>query len=190
MESSSDHFLTGKLLIAMPGMQDPRFDRSVIFMCDHSPERAMGLIVNKPVEGLDFGELLHRYDLAPGPQAPKVPIVFGGPVELNRGFILHSADYADATNTHPVTADISLTASVEILKAISEGHGPKKCFLALGYAGWGEGQIESEIRDNGWIHCDADSDLVFASHFETVWQKALAKLGVDISGLTGSSGRA
>jgi putative transcriptional regulator len=190
MEQSSDSFLAGKLLIAMPGMQDPRFERSVIFMCAHSAQGAMGLIVNKPVEGLDFCELLQRYHLNGGPETPKVPILFGGPVEINRGFFLHSTDYADADNTHPVTTEISLTASVGILKAISEGHGPRKRLLALGYAGWDEGQIESEIRDNGWIHCDADIDLIFTPHYETVWQKAIAKLGVDLSGLTGSSGRA
>jgi len=190
MEQDSDSFLVGKLLIAMPGMQDPRFERSVIFMCAHSGDGAMGLIVNKPVEGLEFEELLHRYDLACGPQTPKIPIVFGGPVELNRGFFLHSADYGSDATTHAVTAEFSLTASVDILKAIAQGHGPKRSLLALGYAGWNEGQIESEILENGWIHCDADADLVFATRSDAMWQKAIAKLGVDLSGLTGSSGRA
>ena len=190
MEESSDDFLTGKLLIAMPGMQDPRFERSVIFICAHSAEGAMGLIVNKPVEGLDFGELLHRYKLSCDKETSSVPILFGGPVELNRGFFLHSSDYTDAENTHPVTDEISLTASLEILKAVSEGHGPRRKFLALGYAGWDGGQIESEIRENSWIHCDADGELVFSTRYEFIWQRSLAKLGVDIGGLTGSSGQA
>lgn len=190
MQDVNEDFLTGKLLIAMPGMPDPRFERSVIFMCAHSAEGAMGLIVNKPVDGLDFAELLRRYNLPSDGLVRKVPILFGGPVDLGRGFFLHSPDYCDADSTHPVTAGISLTASQDILKAIAEGRGPQKSLLALGYAGWDEGQIESEIRDNGWIHCDADPDLVFSTRYENVWQKALGKLGVDISGLTGSAGRA
>lgn len=190
MEQSKDDFLTGKLLIAMPGLQDPRFERSVIFMCAHSSDGAMGLIVNKPMEGLEFAELLRRYEL-PVPSAPiQVPILFGGPVEVNRGFFLHSSDFTDGDNTHRVSDRYALTASVAILQAISQSSGPQKRFLALGYAGWDGGQIEREIQQNSWIHCDADCDLVFASRYEDVWQRALAKLGIDISGLTGCSGRA
>jgi putative transcriptional regulator len=189
VSQSGDNFLVGKLLIAMPGMSDARFDRSVIFMCAHSNDGAMGLIVNKPVAGVAFGELLRSYDLAA--DAPvDVPVLFGGPVETGRGFILHSNDYAGNVATLAVTAEISLTASIDILRAISEGRGPKQRVMALGYAGWGEGQIESEILANGWIHCDADPELVFGSHYDSMWQKAIAKLGVNLSGLTGAAGRA
>ncbi|MGB8601152.1 MAG: YqgE/AlgH family protein [Rhizomicrobium sp.] len=187
---SNDHFLDGKFLIAMPGMQDPRFERSVVLICSHTPEQAMGLIINKPVEGLAFGELMRRYDLHSDASLPDVPVMFGGPVELSRGFFLHSPDYNGGENTRIVTEDLSLTADVDILRAISEGRGPKRCLLALGYAGWGEGQIETEMLDNGWIHCDADATLVFDAEAETIWTKAIAKMGVDLSGLTGASGRA
>ena len=180
MKQDGEDFLLGKLLIAMPGMQDPRFERSVVFMCAHSAEGAMGLIVNKPVEGLIFSELLQRYDLHPAPDMPSIPIVFGGPVELGRGFILHTSDYAGEAATVPVAAGISLTASVDILRAIVEGRGPKQSLLALGYAGWGEGQIENEILENGWIHCDADAGLVFGGDHEAKWQKAVNKLGIGI----------
>jgi putative transcriptional regulator len=189
MKPSSDNFLLGKLLIAMPGMEDPRFERSVILMCAHSADGAMGLIVNKPVEGLAFSELLLRYDLKTT-DTPEIPIVFGGPVELSRGFVLHSADYSGEAATVAVTSEISLTASIDILKAIAEGHGPRHSLLALGYAGWGEGQIEDEILANGWLHCDADADLVFDTPYGAMWQKAVAKLGADISGLSGNAGRA
>jgi putative transcriptional regulator len=194
MERGGGGFLVGKLLIAMPGMEDPRFERSVIFVCSHGDDGAMGLIVNKPVEGVRFAELLERYSLPgselSGGEPPDVPVLFGGPVELDRGFILHSADYSNGEGTLAVTSEFSLTASVDILKAIVRGQGPKERLLALGYSGWGEGQIEDEIRANGWIHCDADADLVFGTDYAATWQKAIAKLGVDLSGLTGSAGRA
>jgi putative transcriptional regulator len=190
MELEKNDFLLGKLLIAMPGMLDPRFERSVILMCSHSAEGAMGLIVNKPVSGLVFSELLLRYDLSLEAGAPEVPIVFGGPVELGRGFILHSADYTGEQATVPVTSKISLTASIEILHAIAAGRGPRRSLLALGYAGWGEGQIEREILENAWIHCDADPDLIFGTPYDAMWKKAIATLGVDISGFAGTAGRA
>lgn len=183
-------FLTGKLLIAMPGMQDPRFERSVILMCSHSEREAMGLIINKPVEDIKFDELLHKYNLIADTNMPPVPVMFGGPVELNRGFFLHSPDYHAEDNTHEVATDIALTADDAILHAIAAGNGPRQCLLALGYAGWDEGQIESEIRDNSWIHCDADPALIFETKTNAIWSKALAKLGVDLSGLTGTSGHA
>lgn len=183
-------FLTGKLLIAMPGMQDPRFERSVILMCSHSAQEAMGLIVNKPVEGISFGELLRRYNLTADENAQPVPVMFGGPVELGRGFFLHSPDYLVADSSRLISKDIAITADVAILHAIAEGHGPRDCLLALGYAGWDEGQIDSEFLANSWIHCDADPALLFDTRADAIWSKALAKLGVDLSGLTGTSGRA
>jgi putative transcriptional regulator len=183
-------FLEGKLLIAMPSMPDPHFEKSVIFMCAHSRQGAMGLIVNKPIEGLSLRELLGKLDIEATAGGLDKPILFGGPVQLGRGFVLHSGDYASNEATIAVTADISLTATTDILRAIAEGRGPKKCALALGYAGWGEGQIEDEIRANGWIHCDADTAIVFDIAHEEKWQAAIKKLGVDLSGLSADAGRA
>jgi putative transcriptional regulator len=191
---SSSGFLVGKLLIAMPGMEDPRFERSVIFVCSHDETGAMGLIVNKPVEGVRFAELLERYSLTGAEQSdgapPDVPVLFGGPVELDRGFILHSADYSGGEGTLAINAEFSLTATVDILKEIAKGGGPRERLLALGYSGWGEGQIEDEIRANGWIHCDADAGLVFGTDYAAMWQKAIAKLGLDLAGLSANTGRA
>ena len=189
-EESGENFLLGKLLVAMPGMSDPRFERSVIFMCAHSAEGAMGLIVNKPIENLAFGELMIKFGLESGPDGLAMPILFGGPVRMDRGFVLHSAEYAGDATTLAVPGEIALSASQDILRAIATGHGPQKSALALGYAGWGAGQIESEILANGWIHCDADANLVFDTAYEAMWQKAVGKLGVDISGLSAQSGRA
>jgi putative transcriptional regulator len=183
-------FLEGKLLIAMPGLLDPHFEKSVVFICAHSSQGAMGLIVNKPIEGLSFRDLLEKLDIQPTAGTPNAPILFGGPVQLGRGFVLHSGDYGSSEATLAITSDISLTATSDILRAIAEGHGPKKCALALGYAGWQEGQIENEIRANGWIHCDADSAIVFDLAHEAKWQAAIKKLGVDLSGLSADAGRA
>lgn len=187
---NQDSFLTGKLLIAMPGMPDPRFERSVVFMCAHSSESAMGIIINKEVEDVDFSELLKHYHLEIGQNTPNIPIMFGGPVELSRGFFLHSPDYSTGMGTEAVTKDVSLTASVDILHAIVDGHGPEHCLLALGYAGWGEGQLEQEILENGWLHCDADTELIFETPHEHMWEKAVSRLGVDITGLTSACGHA
>ncbi|HEY0282162.1 MAG TPA: YqgE/AlgH family protein [Rhizomicrobium sp.] len=189
-QKSGESFLEGKLLIAMPGMPDPRFEKSVIFMCAHSAEGAMGLIINKPIDGLSFGELVDKLGIGMKVARSDQPILFGGPVQMGRGFVLHSADYTSEDSTLTLTPEISLTATVDILRAIAEGRGPEKAVLALGYAGWGEGQIEAEILSNGWIHCDADSGLVFDTDYESRWQKAFARLGADISGLSAEAGRA
>ena len=164
--SSGESFLEGKLLIAMPGMSDPRFEKSVIFMCAHSADGAMGLIINKPIDGLSFRELMLKLGIDGTATRTNAPILFGGPVQMGRGFVLHSADYDSSETTMHFTPEISLTATVDILRAISEGRGPEKSVLALGYAGWGEGQIEAEILANGWIHCDADPGLVFDTDYE------------------------
>lgn len=185
-----ENFLEGKLLIALPGMGDPRFERSVIYMCAHSASGAMGLIVNKPIEGLGFQDLLQRLDLPVSEHVPNSPVLFGGPVETERGFVLHSGEYKGAESTLPISPEISLTATVEILRAISEGRGPRHATFALGYAGWSPGQIESEIQGNGWVHCDADSTLVFGVDMQSKWSVALGKLGIDISGLSAHAGRA
>lgn len=184
------NFLEGKLLIALPGMSDPRFERSVIFMCAHSAEGAMGLIVNKPIEGLGFHDLVRNLDIRVTSNAPDSPVLFGGPVETGRGFVLHSAEYTAANTTMPVTKEISLTATLDILKAIAEGQGPEQSVFTLGYAGWGPGQIESEIRLNGWVHCDADSKIVFEMDMDAKWSAAMRKLGIDLSLLSTNAGRA
>ncbi|HEV2560846.1 MAG TPA: YqgE/AlgH family protein [Rhizomicrobium sp.] len=186
-----ENFLEGKLLIALPGMPDPRFERSVIFMCAHSLQTgAMGLIINKRIEGLNFRDLVQKLEIRTAPATPDFPVLYGGPVETGRGFVLHSADYASTESTLPVTGDISLTATLDILRAIAEGHGPGKSMFALGYAGWGAGQIEDEIRSNGWIHCDADPALLFDAELDSKWASALQKLGIDISALSANAGRA
>jgi putative transcriptional regulator len=189
-KKGDDNFLLGKLLIALPGMTDPRFEKSVIFMCAHSDQGAMGLIVNKPLEGLTFHELVEKLDVRVTAGTPDTPVLFGGPVGTGQGFVLHIAEYAASETTMSVTQEISLTASVDILRAIGQGHGPEKSLFALGYAGWGPGQIESELQTNGWIHCDPDKTILFDLKYDAKWRAALAKLGVDISGLSAEAGRA
>ena len=188
--SEGESFLEGKLLIALPGMSDPRFEKSVIFMCAHSAEGAMGLIINKPIEGLGFHDLVKNLDMRVTSNAPDSPILFGGPVETGRGFVLHSSEYESESFTMPVTEDVSLTATLDILRAMAEGRGPQSALFTLGYAGWGPGQIEDEIRLNGWIHCDPDSKLVFDPDMDSKWSAALRKLGIDLSVLSTNAGRA
>jgi putative transcriptional regulator len=185
-----ENFLEGKLLIALPGMSDPRFEKSVIFMCAHSVEGAMGIMINRAVAGLRFSELMEKLELDFGTEATDMDVLFGGPVETGRGFVLHSGDFESSDATLPVTEDVSLTATVEILRAMGQGQGPRQAIFALGYAGWGPGQIEDEIRANGWIHCDADAALLFDAALDSKWARALRKLGIDASGLTAHAGQA
>jgi putative transcriptional regulator len=187
---SGTNFLEGKILIAMPGMPDPRFEKSVIFMCAHSEDGAMGIIINRTVEGLSLRELLQKLELETSPNMPDLPVFFGGPVETGRGFVLHSPDYRGDDSTLAVTEDVSLTATLDTLSAIGKACGPRQSLFALGYAGWGPGQIETEIRANGWIHCDSDPQLVFEAALEKKWTLALRKLGIDISSLASQSGQA
>jgi len=186
----NDGFLLGKLLIALPGMPDKRFEKSVIFMCAHSDQGAMGLIVNKPFEGLSFRELVERLDVRVTANTPDQPILFGGPVGTGQGFVLHSSEFENGEATMPVTSEISLTATIDILRAIAEGRGPQKALFALGYAGWGPGQIEDELLSNGWIHCEAQKAILFDLGCDDKWRAALATLGADISGLSAEAGRA
>jgi putative transcriptional regulator len=185
---AGENFLEGKLLIALPGMPDPRFEKSVIFMCAHSLEGAMGIMINRAVEGIDFRTLMEKLELEVTPAAGDLPVLYGGPVETGRGFVLHSGDYNGTTL--PVSDGIALTATVEILRAIGQGKGPRKALFALGYAGWGPGQIEDEIRSNGWIHCDSDPVLLFDADIDSRWNRALRMLGIDASGLSAHVGRA
>lgn len=185
-----ENFLEGKLLIALPGMPDPRFEKSVIYMCAHSLEGAMGIMINRPVEGVHFRELMEKLELDVTAKVDDVPVLYGGPVETGRGFVLHSDDYESTDSTMPVSENISLTATVDILRAMGQGKGPRKALFALGYAGWGPGQIENEIRSNGWLHCDSDTRLLFDAEPESRWSQALRKLGIGASGLTAHAGRA
>jgi putative transcriptional regulator len=189
-QDDGGNFLEGKLLIAMPGMSDPRFEKSVVFVCAHSGDGAMGLIVNKPITGLGFRELVERLELGIVTSTPDFPVLYGGPVQTGRGFVLHSNDYEGKESTMPVAGDISLTATLDILKAMANGHGPEKAMFALGYAGWGPGQIENEIRGNGWIHCDADAGILFGPDMDAKWNRALGKLGINASSLSAHAGRA
>ncbi|HEX4159193.1 MAG TPA: YqgE/AlgH family protein [Rhizomicrobium sp.] len=187
---NGDNFLEGKLLIAMPGMADPHFEKSVIFMCAHSSEGAMGIMINKAVAGLSFHDLMEKLELNVNPDTPNFPILYGGPVETGRGFVLHSGDYEGSEATLPVSEDISLTATLDILRAMADGRGPQHAIFALGYAGWTAGQIEDEIRRNGWIHCDCDPELLFNGELDSKWSAALRKLGIDVSGLSLHAGHA
>ena len=150
----------------------------------------MGLIINKPIEGLGFHDLVQNLDIRVTNNVPDSPVLFGGPVDTGRGFVLHSGEYAAPNATMPVTKEISLTATLDILKAMAEGQGPEQSVFALGYAGWGPGQIENEIRLNGWLHCDADSGIVFEMDMASKWSAALRKLGIDLSLLSTNTGRA
>lgn len=190
-------FLDGQMLIAMPGMGDPRFERSVIFLCAHSENGAMGIIVNKRAPMLSFGELLERLEISPQGERinlpeglDSMPVQFGGPVEPGRGFVLHTADYYSSETTLPIDESVALTATLDILRAIAQGSGPRRVLLALGYAGWGPGQLDDEIQRNGWLHCTADEELLFSSDLEAKYTAALRKIGVDPSMLSGLSGHA
>jgi putative transcriptional regulator len=190
-------YLDGQLLIAMPVMGDPRFERSVIYLCAHSAEGAMGIIVNRPAGSIDFPGLLVQLDIIKEADQIKLPenaeamrVLKGGPVETGRGFVLHSSDFFIQDATLRIDDEICLTATVDILKAIAKGAGPKHAILALGYAGWAAGQLESEIQDNGWLHCDADPDLIFGGDVEEKYSRALRKIGIDPGMLSNEAGHA
>lgn len=183
--------LSGKLLIAMPGMGDPRFDRSVIYMCAHSPEGAMGLIINKPAPQLSFSDLLQQLGIPGGGDERDIRVHFGGPVEHGRGFVLHSGEYRSKTETTLHVDDgFGLTATLDILSDMARGSGPTQSLLALGYAGWGPGQLEDEITRNGWLTCDANPLLVFGTDDCRKWASALKQMGIDPVMLSGAAGRA
>ena len=189
-------YLDGQLLIAMPGMSDQRFDRSVIYMCAHSEQGAMGIMINKTTPMMSFGELLSQLDLAgedalaPPDELMQMPVLFGGPVEQGRGFVLHTSDYFTADSSLPVAENIALTATVDILRAMAKGEGPQRAVLALGYAGWAPGQLENEIQHNGWLTCQADDDLVFGLDFDDRYGAALRKLKIDPAMLSSEAGHA
>lgn len=181
--------LTGQLLIAMPGMGDSRFDASVVFLCDHSDDGAMGLIVNKPVPEVSFAEMIGQLGIE-AMQPPRVPILFGGPVETGRGFVLHSGEYGNGDGTLKVDGGYGMTATLDVLEDLAHGGGPAQAVMALGYAGWAPGQLEAEIGQNGWLTCAADDEILFGPDMAGKWEAALAKLGVSPLMLSGEAGRA
>jgi putative transcriptional regulator len=190
-------YLDGQMLIAMPAMLDDRFARSLIYVCAHSSEGAMGIVVNHPAPNINFSDLLVKLDVIPAADVIQLPsragvvkVMRGGPVETERGFVLHSADFFIENSTLPIDDGICLTATLDILKAIARGDGPASAILALGYAGWAPGQLESEIQGNGWLHCAPDSELIFGTDIGGKYGKALKKLGVDVGMLSSEAGHA
>ncbi|HTV88543.1 MAG TPA: YqgE/AlgH family protein [Stellaceae bacterium] len=182
--------LTGQLLVAMPQMTDPRFARSVVYVCAHSGgEGAMGLVVNKLLASLTMQELMNHLKLEPARLDRSHPVHFGGPVEPGRGFVLHTPDYREDA-TMVIGDGFAVTATLEILRALGRGEGPRRALLALGYAGWAPGQLDAEIQANGWLSVPADTDLVFADDLDAMWQRAIAKLGIDLSMLSTDAGHA
>ncbi len=188
--SDAPRFLDGQLLIAMPGMGDPRFERSVIFVCAHSADGAMGLIINKPASDLSFADLLAQLKIEPTVDLKGTRVHLGGPVEHGRGFVLHSADYGVADTSLSVGGDFAMTATVDILQDIAHGAGPARSLLALGYSGWGPGQLEAEIQANGWLTAPADAGLVFGARDADKWGDALRSIAIDPRLLSAEGGRA
>lgn len=187
-------FLDGQMLVAMPGMPDSRFARSVVYMCAHSADGAMGIIVNKPARRISFQDLLvqlklveSEFDIRPR-RASGMRVLKGGPVDTQRGFVLHSPDYHVDNATLSVDDGVSLTATIDVLRAIVEGNGPDRALLALGYAGWSPGQLENEIQNNGWLTCPADADLLFDANLDSKYARALGTLGVDPAMLVSDAG--
>lgn len=182
-------YLKGQLLVAMPTMSDPRFARSVIYLCAHSDDGAMGIVVNKPLDSLSFAELLKQLDIAGESIDARLPVHYGGPVESARGFVLHSTDYSHES-TLRVDDGFALTTTVDVLKAMAGGHGPHRRLLALGYAGWAPGQLDGEIQGNGWLTVPADAELVFGGTHGDKWERAVGRLGIEPGKLSGVAGRA
>jgi putative transcriptional regulator len=195
--SSARGFLDGQMLIAMPAMTDERFARAVIYVCAHSAEGAMGIVVNQPAQNIKFPDLLVQLEVIPANERIQLPsmasdvkVLKGGPVETGRGFVLHSSDFFIENSTLPIDEGICLTATLDILKAIAGGTGPHEAILALGYAGWAPGQLEHEIQQNGWLHCTADPELIFGKDVEHKYERALRKLGIDLAMLSSEAGHA
>src|SRR3954469_21858432 len=180
-------YLDGQMLIAMPTMRDERFTRSVIYICAHSSEGAMGIVVNQPAPNINFPDLLVQLEVIPASDLIQLPrragtvkVLKGGPVETGRGFVLHSADFFIENSTLPIDEGICLTATLDILKAIARGNGPASALLALGYAGWAPGQLEGEINRNGWLHCTADTELIFGEDTAAKSERAMKKIGISL----------
>jgi putative transcriptional regulator len=190
-------YLDGQMLIAMPTMRDERFARTLIYICAHSSDGAMGIVVNQPAANIRFPDLLVQLDVIPAKDLIQLPrkagtvkVLKGGPVETGRGFVLHSEDFFIENSTLPIDNGICLTATLDILKAIAQGDGPQSAVLALGYAGWAPGQLENEIQENGWLNCDADPELVFGADTAVKYEKAMRKIGIDPGKLSSEAGHA
>lgn len=181
--------LTGQVLIAMPGLPDPEFSHSVVYLCAHTNEGAMGIIVNRPIVKPSFADLLKQLELGPKPPARAIALCKGGPVDHGRGFVLHTADWTGDGSLR-VAGDVALTASLDVLKAIATGGGPREGILALGYANWGPGQLDAEMRENSWLNAEADASLLFDTDHDSKWQRAMAKLQINPGRLSSSSGHA
>ncbi len=196
-KSAGRSYLDGQCLIAMPGMRDERFQRTVVYVCAHSDEGAMGLVINRSAPELQLAELLVQLGIVDQGSEIRLPaasqgvqVLRGGPVETGRGFVLHSSDYFMESSTLPIDDGVCLTHTIDVLRAIASGDGPRQAFLALGYAGWGAGQLENEIQANGWLHCEADAELLFDLALDTKYQRALSKLGIEPGRLSVAAGRA
>ena len=189
-KTKDDDYLDGRMLIAMPSIESSVFERSVIYMCAHSEDGAMGLIVNKPAPELRFGELLEQLGIPESATSDQIQVHLGGPVEHGRGFVLHSEEYHIDDSTMDVGPGFGMTATLDILKDIANGEGPVDQIMALGYAGWGPGQLERELQNNGWLVCNANRDVVFATDDDDKWVAALSSLGIAPSMLSGAGGAA
>jgi putative transcriptional regulator len=190
-------FLDGHFLIAMPSMADKRFARSVVYVCAHSGDGAMGIVINKLAEEVSFRDLLVQLDIVQARNEPDLPggvdkvrVHRGGPVETGRGFVLHSGDFFLENATLPIAEGVCLTATLEILRAIAEGRGPDKALLALGYAGWAPGQLEAEIQANGWLHSQANGGILFDDDIDAKYDRALATIGIEAAMLSTDAGHA
>jgi putative transcriptional regulator len=181
--------LTGMMLVAMPGMADPRFAHAVIYLCAHSEDGAMGLVVNQTVESVTLPQVISQLGIEPTAEGADLPVHCGGPVESSRGFVLHSPDYV-LESTLVIDERFALTATVDVLKAIAVGKGPRRKVFALGYAGWAAGQLDAEIQRNGWMVVPADAEIVFSADNDAKWHLAMAKLGIDPSLLSTAAGHA
>jgi len=186
---SSADWLTGQLLIAMPAMRDPRFMQSVIFICAHTPDGAMGVVLNRPVKAPKFPDLLQQLGVEPSPPQRLLAVGTGGPVDDQRGFVLHSPDWTGEGSLEVDSRHV-LSANLEILRAVAAGGGPEKARLVLGYAGWGAGQLDEEMKQNSWLNVPADEAIVFDTNYATKWQRALAKLHIDPAQLSFGAGHA
>jgi len=196
-EDIESRYLDGQFLVAMPGMADDRFARAVIYVCAHSAEGAMGIVLNRPASDLNFPDLLVQLDIVPEAERISLPkrvgrmqVLMGGPVETSRGFVLHSPDFYIDQSTLPIDDSVCLTATIDILRAIARGEGPENAVLALGYAGWGAGQLETEIQQNGWLNCPADAELIFGASVDTRYELALRRIGIDPAMLSTEAGHA
>jgi putative transcriptional regulator len=196
-KASRRGYLDGQMLIAMPTMRDERFARTLIYVCAHSSEGAMGIVVNQAAGNINFPDLLVQLEVIPAAdliqlptRAGSVKVLKGGPVETGRGFVLHSSDFFIENSTLPIDEGICLTATLDILKAIARGEGPLSAVLALGYAGWAPGQLETEIQENGWLHCSADTELIFGTDIDAKYEKAMHKIGIHLGMLSSEAGHA